>query len=151
MRYLIGVGTYTAGDDAIGLRIVEAIAEAGLDRGFRAIDLSSNSLNLVAYLTPETEAILIVDSAKMGLAPGEVRCFAPGEAETRKPSAGLSTHEGDVMKVLELARAMGFPMPRLRIMGIEPDTIESRTGLSATLEARTAGYVRAAIDELMSM
>ncbi|MBE3111016.1 MAG: hydrogenase maturation protease [Acidobacteria bacterium] len=151
MKYLIGVGTYTAGDDAIGLRIVEVIAEAGLDREFRAIDLSSNSLNLVAYLTPEAEAILIVDSAKMGLAPGEVRFFSPADVETRKPSARISTHEGDVLRVLQLARAMGYPMPRLGIMGIEPETIEERIGLSATLEARTPGYVKAAIDELMRL
>ncbi len=151
MRYLIGVGNYTAGDDAIGLRIVEAIADAGLDRGFRAIDLSSNSLNLVTYLTPDTEAILIVDSARMGLEPGEARFFGPGDAETRKTDGGLSTHEGDVLKVLALARAIGLPMPRLRLMGIEPGAIDPGTGLSAVLDSRMAGYVGSAIDELMRM
>src|SRR5512136_2092709 len=133
MRYLIGVGNYTAGDDAIGLRIVEEIAQKGLERGFRAIDLSSNSLNLVSYLGPATEAILVVDSAKMGLPPGEVRFFSPDEAATRKELAGFSTHEGDVLRVLELARAVGYTVPRLRIMGIEPATTDAGTALSATL------------------
>ncbi len=48
MRYLIGLGNYMAGDDAVGLRIVEEIAAKGLEHGFRAVDLSSNSLNLVS-------------------------------------------------------------------------------------------------------
>lgn len=152
MRYLIGVGNYTAGDDAVGLRVVERIAEAGLERGFRAIDLSSNSLNLVAYLTRETEAILVVDSAKMGLRPGEVQFFSPAEVESRKPAAGvLSTHEGDVLAALSLATAMGYPAPRLRFMGIEPATLEPGAPLSAALESRTPEYVAAAIDALMAM
>jgi len=151
VRYLIGVGNYTAGDDAIGLRIVEEIASKGLEQGFRAIDLSSNSLNLVSYLAPETEAILIVDSARMGLPPGEVRFFAPEQVETRKVLSGVSTHEGDLMAVLTLARAAGYVVPRLRIMGIEPATIEPGAGLSQTIQDGTAGYVAAAIDELMRM
>jgi hydrogenase maturation protease len=151
VKYLIGVGNYTAGDDAIGLRIVEEIATKGLEHGFRAIDLSSNSLNLVSYLAPDTEAILIVDSAKMGLAPGEVRFFGPDEAATKKGLAGFSTHEGDVMGVLELARAVGYAVPRLRFMGIEPERVDAGTGLSATIGDRTDAYVAAAIDGLMRM
>jgi hydrogenase maturation protease len=151
VRYLIGVGNYTAGDDAIGLRVVEEIAARGLENGFRAIDLSSNSLNLVSYLAPETEAILIVDCARMGLAPGEVRFFAPDEAATSKELAGFSTHEGDVMSVLELARAVGYAVPRLRFMGIEPERVDAGAGLSATIRGRTDAYVAAAIDGLMGM
>ena len=64
----------------------------------------------------------------MGLAPGDVRFFTPDEVETTKALAGISTHEGDVLKVLELARAAGYTVPRLRIMGIEPATLERRRG-----------------------
>jgi hydrogenase maturation protease len=151
MRYLIGFGTYTARDDSIGLRIVEHIAERGLDRGFRVLDLSANSLNLLTYLTAETEAVLIVDSAKMGLSAGDVRVFAPAEVETRKETAGFSTHEGDVLKVLELARLMGYPAPPILIMGIEPVSVESGIGLSAALESRFAEYVAAALERLRAM
>jgi hydrogenase maturation protease len=151
VRYLIGVGNYMASDDAVGLRIVEEIAAQGLEDGFRAVDLSSNSLNLVCYLVPETEAILVVDSARMGLQPGDVRFFAPDEVETNKALAGISTHEDDLMKVLELARAAGCTVPRLRIMGIEPEKVDAGPGLSRTIEDRTDGYVAAAIAGLMSM
>lgn len=151
MRYLIGVGNYTAGDDAIGPRIIEAVVEQGLDREFRAIDLSSNCLNLVAYLDPDTEAILIVDSARMGLRPGETRFFEPGDVETRKALDGVSTHEGDVVRVLALACAAGCPMPRLQVMGIEPESLEPGTGLSATIAEKTSGYIAAAIDRLAHM
>ena len=107
MRYLIGLGNYTASDDAVGVRVVEHVVAHGLARGFEAIDLGPRSLDLVAYLVPETTAILLVDAADLGLAAGEYRFFAPGAVESRKLLAGISTHEGDVLRVLELARQTG--------------------------------------------
>lgn len=151
MRYLVGFGNYTSYDDSIGLRIVEHIAERGLEQGFRALDLSTNSLDLVSYLNADTEAVLIVDSARMGMAPGEVHFFTPEEVESRKEPGHLSTHEGDVLKVLELARAMGYPEPPILIMGIEPERVTSEIGLSKALEERLPGYAAAAITRLRDL
>jgi hydrogenase maturation protease len=151
VRYLIGIGNYHSGDDAIGPRVVEEIAAKDLEDGFRAIDLSANSLNLISYLVPETEAILIVDSARMGLQPGDAKFFAPEQVETAKNLPGISTHEGDVLKVIELARAVGYVVPKLRLMGIEPETFESGAGLSQPLLGKLDAYVAAAVDELKRM
>ena len=151
MRYLLGIGNYHSGDDGIGSRVVEEIAAEGLEKGFRAIDLSANSLNLVTYLVPETEAILIVDSARMGMAPGETRFFAPRDVESQKQPGHLSTHEGDVLQVLELARAMQYPTPPIVIMGIEPESVRSEIGLSKTLQERLPAYAAAAIARLRDL
>jgi len=89
--------------------------------------------------------MLIVDAARMGLPPGDVRFFAPEDVESRKDLAGFSTHEGDVLKVIELARAMGYQIPRLELMGIEPLTTEPGIGLSEPLVGKLSDYVAAAI------
>lgn len=149
MRFLIGVGSYAGSDDGVGLRIIEHIVEKGLEKGFRAMDLSSNSLNLIGYLQPGTEAVVIVDSAKMGLAPGAYRFFEPREAESRKELTGLSTHEGDVLKVLELARRTQAAVPPVIIMGIEPEALGTGMGLSKALESRLGEYAEAAIRRLL--
>ena len=151
MRVLIGVGNYSACDDGIGLRIIEHIAEKGLDKGFRAVDLSSNSLNLFSYLHSGTEALLIVDSAKMGEKPGDYLFFEPSAARSRKKLAGLSAHEGDVIKVLELAREMKAPIPPMLIMGIEPKSLKGGMGLSKALENRVPEYASAAIGKLFEI
>lgn len=145
MRYLIGIGNYYGRDDSVGLRIAEAIAERGLETGFRAIDLGGNLLDLVHYLDAGTEQVLIVDSARMGAEPGEYAFFKPDEVETRKELAGFSSHEGDLMKVLEFAAAMGGPLPPVTILGIEPAELADEPGLSPTLEARFDEYVTAAV------
>ena len=148
MRYLVGVGNYMAGDDAVGPRVVEQVVADGLDRGFVAVDLSTDALSLVAYLNADTEAVLVVDSAHLGLAPGDFRFFTPDEVETRKELSGLTTHEGDVLRVLEMARDAGYPIPPFAIMGIEPCEMGSAMALSDCLAERLPGYAAAAIEHL---
>jgi len=151
VRYLVGVGNYMAGDDAVGPRVVEHIVVNGLDRDFEAVDLSTDALRLVAYLNAETEAVLVIDAAQLGLPLGDYRFFSPDDVETQKELSGLTTHEGDVLKVLELARDAGYPIPRVAIMGIEPHDMESRIELSECLEERVPMYAAAAIEHLAGL
>lgn len=140
-----------AGDDAVGPRVIEHVAVNGLDRGFEAVDLSTDALSLVAYLNDETEAVLVVDAAHLGLAPGEYRFFTPDEVETQKQVGGLTTHEGDVLKVLDMAREAGYPIPPVAVMGIEPRDMGSGTELSEPLAARVPAYAAAAIEHLAGL
>lgn len=145
MRYLVGIGNYYGRDDSIGLRIAETIGERGLDRGFRAIELGGNLLDLVHYLGEDTEAVLVVDSARMGLPPGEFAFFTPDQVVTRKGGAGVSTHEGDLLKVLEFAAAAGHDLSAVTLMGIEPAELRPEPGLSDELSIRFERYVEAAV------
>ncbi|MCK8114994.1 hydrogenase maturation protease [Anaerosoma tenue] len=144
MRYLIGIGTYMGLDDSIGLRIAEAIAERGLERGFRAVELQGNLLDLLHYLDPGTDSVLVVDSARMGLAPGEYRFFSPEDVISRKRLDGISTHEGDLLKVLDFAREINVTPPPITLLGIEPAGVVPEMGLSAELEQRFPEYLEAA-------
>ena len=140
-----------AGDDAVGPRVIEHVVANGLDRGFVAVDLSTDALSLVAYLNDDTEAVLVVDAAHLGLAPGDFRFFSPDEVETQKELSGLTTHEGDVLKVVELARGAGYPIPPVAVMGIEPCEMGDGMTLSERLEERLPAYAAAAIDHLVGL
>jgi len=152
VRYLVGLGNFTAGDDAVGVHVIDHVWAHGLDRGFSAIDLGANAMNLVSYLNEETEAMLVVDATQLGLEPGEYLIFTPDQVETQKELAGISTHEGDALKVLDLAVTAGYPIPPVAIMGIEP--LEMACGgleLSERLAARVPEYATAAIEHLLKM
>jgi len=151
VRYLIGLGNYLAGDDGVGVHVVEHVVAHGLERGFTAVDLATNALNMVSYLGSETEAVLVIDAAHLGLEPGEFRIFAPDEVETQKELAGFSTHEGDPLKVLELARTAGYAIPPFAVMGIEPHGVEHGSPLSESLRARLPEYAAAAIEHLAGL
>jgi hydrogenase maturation protease len=151
VRYLIGLGNYLAGDDGVGVHVVEHIVAAGLERGFTAVELGTNALNMVSYLGPETEAVLVVDAAHLGLEPGDYRIFRPDEVESTKELAGFSTHEGDPLKVLELAVSAGYTIPPFAVMGVEPQGIEHGTALSPRLSERLPAYAAAAIEHLVGL
>jgi hydrogenase maturation protease len=100
---------------------------------------------------PETTAILLVDAAEIGAAAGEYRFFAPSAVATQKSLAGISTHEGDVLRVLELARQTGLPIPPLVVMGIQPRSLAPGMELSPELEARLGEYAAAAAARLAGL
>ncbi len=148
MRYLIGIGNYSMFDDSIGIRIIENIIAKNMEKDFRALDLSGNALNLLSYLGRETEKIIIVDTARLNLPPGDYRFFVPESVRSVKDLTGITSHEGDMVKVIELARETGYYIPRIIFMGIEPKTIKSEFGLSEILKDRIQRYTEAAIKKL---
>jgi hydrogenase maturation protease len=148
LRYIIGIGNYHMADDGIGLRVVEHIVRNGLDRGFEAVDIADEGTRLLFYLERETEKIVLIDAVDMGLAAGEYRLFGPEDVETTKEMRGLTTHEGDALKVLEFAGTLGYFIPPLVILGIQPGNLDPGAELSPPLQARFDTYVEAALEEI---
>jgi len=149
VRYIIGLGNSAMADDGVGLRIVEHCARSGLERGFEAVAIADEGTRLLSYLTRDTEKIVLVDAVDMGLEPGEYRLFRPDEVESRKrPKRGLTSHEGDILKVLQLAASLGYPVPRITILGIQPENVGPGLELSEALGRRFETYLRAALEEI---
>jgi len=148
LRYIIGIGNYSMADDGIGLRIVEHIAENGLDRGFKAIDIADEGMRLLFYLNEETEKIVLVDAVDLGLPPGEFRLFKPEDVASTKELGKLTTHESDILEILRFAKSLGYRLPPITILGIQPEDLSPRMELSPALRERFDAYLRAALEEV---
>ena len=148
MRYVLGLGNYAMGDDSIGLRIVEHIAEHDLESSFEAVEIANNGMQVLTYFEPETERIVIADSANFGGAPGEWICFSPDEVESQKVVGNISTHEGDILKLIALARQIDQPIPPIRIVAIQPKSMEMDESLSPELEESFPSYIEAVLNEV---
>ena len=148
MRYLIGVGTETMTDDGIGPRVAEAVSQQAREHGFETVIVGHDTFGILAYFDAATERILFVDCVRMGKAPGEWACFSPEEVETRKALDHLTTHEGDILRIVEMARQLGCPIPSITIVGIEPECIEPGLELSPALQTRFAEYTAVVVDQL---
>lgn len=148
MRYIIGIGNYSMADDSIGLRIVEHIVRNGLDKGFEAVDIADEGMRLLFYLKQETEKIVLIDAVDLGLAVGDCLLFEPKDVETTKETQRLTTHEGDILKILEFARNLGYPVPPITILGIQPGNLEPGMELSPALQERFDIYLKIALKEV---
>jgi hydrogenase maturation protease len=147
-RYIAGLGNYAMMDDSIGLRVVEYIQDNDLMDGFDIIEVKNDGMLLLTHFTEDVEMIVVIDSARMGKAPGEFMVFSPEEVRSRKAISHISTHEGDILKLIELASQMDLSIPEIKILAIEPKSMEAEMGLSEPLQDRFMEYVEAAIEEV---
>jgi hydrogenase maturation protease len=146
-KYLLGLGNPSMSDDSVGLRLAESFFDKFLN-GFESVDMAHDSMRILFYCEPSTERIIVVDCVEMGLAAGEYRVFRPDDVETKKDLAGMSTHEGDVLKAIELGRQLGYTIPPITIVGIQPEVTSFGFELSPPVAARYEEYV-ATLESLM--
>ncbi len=145
---IIGLGNLYMRDEGIGVRVADALASrADLPGHVDVLDLGSGGLSVLHAISGRRRAVL-VDCAFMDEAPGTWRRFSPADVRNRKLSMRYSLHEGDVMQTLELARQLGECPEEVRIIGIQPESIEPGEDLTAALQNRFEDYLQAVLHTL---
>lgn len=147
-RYLIGVGNETMGDDGIGPRVADALVERARTAGFETVVLGHDTLGILSYFDDRTERIVFVDCVRMGREPGDCATFAPEDVETQKQVGRMTTHEGDLLRIIDLARQAALPIPPITIVGIEPQRTDQDLELSPALRSRFEEYLGATLSAL---
>ena len=148
MKYIFGFGTYTRGDDSIGLKIVEYILNNGLEKDFKAVEIGNDNYLFLTYFTEDVEKMLIIDASDISGDPGIFKIFSPEAVISKKITGNINAHEGDVIKSIELAKSLGYPVPEIKIMGIQPKTLDFKEKLSDVLKENFKLYVETALEEI---
>lgn len=99
---VIGLGQAAAGDDGVGLAILDRLRERGVPAGVELVD-ASDDIAVVSLL--ETSAPVVLVDAFIGTPPGEVLELTPEQLAGRglRP---VSTHGMGVRQAIDLARAL---------------------------------------------
>ncbi|MBF0626663.1 MAG: hydrogenase maturation protease [Magnetococcales bacterium] len=133
---VIGVGSRGARDDAIGLLLVEALAQSTASPGLTPLLWEDADALTVAHdLLALTEPVLIVDCANMGLEGGAWRHFRPRDGELKITRDALSTHGLGMAEALEIACGLGFDHP-VRVFGVQPFDLSPQPGLTPEMAQR---------------
>jgi hydrogenase maturation protease len=130
---IVGCGNPDAGDDSGGLEIVRRLGERG-DCGCGLRAEPSPGVDLLE-LFPLADVILFVDAVVSGGAPGTLY-LTPLPSNELEPRAlgSLSSHGWGIDEVVKLANALGRPVPRLFLLGIEAATVAQGAPRSAAVE-----------------
>lgn len=149
MKILVmGCGNILAGDDGVGVRVAEALAEKNLPPGINVIDAGVPGHSL-AELMLDYDAVIIVD-AILGSSPGKVRVF---NWEDLRPvhTTAWNVHGVGVREALKSAAyfASGRFPSLIRIVAVEifPPVAWSE-GLTPPVEASVSGAVEVVMGEL---
>lgn len=131
---VIAIGNPFYGDDGIGSAVLEEIRREGLLPEADLVDIRTDALALLDHLQMDGGNV-VVDAARMGLAPGEVAAFRPDEAGMRIREDQLSLHGFGLAEAFDLARGLQKLPPRVLIVGVEPECVAADRGLSAKVAA----------------
>lgn len=157
---VLGVGNLLQGDDGIGVRMAQELSRRTWPPEVEILEVGTLGGPHLVGLLEEAEAAVIIDAADFGGTPGEVRQWIILlERETadgwRGAAAGelLDPHTSSVLPALLLARTLGINIP-VRILGIQPGSLQPGIGLSPELERakpRLLECLEQSIEELLGL
>jgi hydrogenase maturation protease len=130
---VVGLGNELMSDEGIGIHLIRQLFK--LSEKFPSVDFieaGSAGMNLLHLIANRKKAI-IIDCAKMGKMPGEMRRFTPQEVQSVKKLSNFTLHEADILQVINLSKQLGECPDEVVFFGIEPEKIESGQKLSQSL------------------
>jgi hydrogenase maturation protease len=138
-----GIGNVFLGDDGFGVALAGRLAERELPMGVDVADFGIRGMDLAYALHDGWDAVVLLDATPRGQPPGTLYVIEPGSGEG--PEGAFDAHGMDPVKVLALAGALGGPLPRILVVGCEPQTVLRGDGEDVV--AAISAPVRAALDE----
>lgn len=143
---VIALGQAAAGDDGVGLAVLEALRTRGVPAGVELVR-APEDVALVSLL--ETRAPVVIVDAVLGNPAGEVLELAPAEL-ARRGGRAVSTHGIGVPEAVELARALAptAVTPSIRVVAV---TIARPARYEQRLSPAVAAALPRAVERVLAL
>ena len=143
---VLGVGNPIMGDDGTGLEMLAGVQAAlGDVAGIELIDGGTGGMELIPVVQ-DAKRLLVLD-AVAGDTPGQVKVLT-GDQVVRMLSLKLSPHQVGLLDVFTAARLLGREPEEVVIVGIVPETVDLKLGLSAPVQTSLPDAVNKAVAQV---
>lgn len=142
---VLGIGNITRSDDGVGVHIVRELKKQPRT-GVHIVELGTSILDAIPLLA-WADRVLAIDALVTGAAPGTI--FSTSIDNIAPNYKALSIHDIDLHAALQLLPA-GCSKPSVRVVGIEPASLEFGISLSPTLAGQFVSIVMATNQVLKS-
>jgi hydrogenase maturation protease len=115
-----GIGNIFLGDDGFGVAVARRLQRQQLPEGVEVADFGIRGIDLAYALQAEYDAVVFVDAAPRGEAPGTISVIEP---EFDPGEVAIDTHGMDPVRVLAHARALGRVPDRVLVVACEPERV----------------------------
>ena len=144
---VLGLGNPLMGDDGAGVAALERLrGEWEVPEEVELVDGGTWGMNLLP-LIESAERIILLDAIHAGDRPGTL-LLLEREDLPRYFSHKLSPHQIDLREVLALAELRGNLPKDVVAIGVEPERVEMRAGLSPMVDAALGSLVALTLDRL---
>lgn len=124
------VGDVLLGDDAFGVCALRALEKRGTPRDVRLADYGSHSGDLAAEIQNGYKAVILLEAASWGGAPGTLYVFDPQIEPVEAGQAIFASRNRSPVDGLRVLDALDEYDGRIYIIGCEPESFESVDSLS---------------------
>ncbi len=144
---VLGIGNTLLSDEGIGVHVVERLR--GRLEGLPDVTLLDGGTLSFTLAEPIAAAdhLIVVDAARLGAAPGTLRCLRDAEMDRYLLAGAKSVHEVSLGDLMDIAR-LSDTLPRRRaLVAIEPQKLD--WGDAPTPEVAAA--IEPAVDLVMGL
>lgn len=146
---VLGLGNSIMTDDGFGVKVVNTLSSRyHFQGGACLVDGGTLGLDLLPYLEG-VESLLIIDALDMHDKPGRIFRIE-GEEVPRAFASKLSVHQMGLQDLLAVAELQGHVPNRLVVWGVQPESIEMGTDLTAKVESAVEPVVQKVLEELQA-
>jgi hydrogenase maturation protease len=140
---VLGLGNILMSDEGVGVRLMEAVRDSRpWPADVEFIDGGVGGLNLL-NLIEEARRLVVFDAADMALSPGDFRVLTPEQLAESPTEHRLSLHDVSFIETLGLC-ARFFRRPDVvKILAVQPRSIDYGRELSPQLRSALPGLIRA--------
>lgn len=139
---VLGIGNLLLTDDGVGIRAIQLLEERyALPEEVQVVDGGTCGLDLLQFLEG-VDHLVILDAASLGKIPGSI-VRMEGDQVPAYLALKTSPHEIGLPELLFTARLTDIYPPRVVVLGMQPESIETSLGLTPAVAAH--------LDELVEM
>ncbi|MCD6490287.1 MAG: HyaD/HybD family hydrogenase maturation endopeptidase [Thermodesulfobacterium sp.] len=130
---ILGIGNLLLSDEGIGVKIVQDLeARYNFPENVELVDGGVGSFSLLPYIE-SAKKLLVIDAISGGKPSGTIYKFKDEEIPPQVIEK-LSIHELSFSEILSLAKLRGKYPEEIVIIGIEPQSLEFKIGLTEIVE-----------------
>lgn len=146
---IAGIGNLFLGDDGFGCELARRVAERPLPQAVRVVDFGIRSLDLTYALLEEYQAVILLDAAPRGHAPGTLSIIPP-QIEAA-PNILFDGHAMNPVKVLEAVSALGGGVDHVLLLACEPTPRDPDADWERALSDPVRSALAAAVEMVESI
>ena len=149
---VIGLGNPLRRDDGIGIVLLDKLVKRKQDLplNIEYIDGGTGGLNLI-HLLSRFHTVVFLDAAYCNKKAGEGELFDLKEVKNNRISLSSSTHDSDILKVIQLLSELSQNPTNIFFFGIQPKDTSMGTSLSKELQQNINGLIDQVISTLKSL
>jgi hydrogenase maturation protease len=145
---ILGIGNTLFGDEGIGVHLLQALADCRAPAEADYLDGGTLSFSLLGSIAA-ADALLVVDAARFGAAPGAVQLFEGEDMDRFLGSQRkASVHEVGLLELMAMARLAGNLPARRALLAVQPQTVDWSESPSAVVAAAIPHACGVALDLL---